>query len=187
MHKQSTFGWWMLACAALWTSCDAQVQTTEDPYQTIVDVQGNIRVPVDYRMRYVHLGSWTITDPNAVAGTGTHDVYTQREAAEAYRATGAWPDGTILVKDIRQVVNEDVTTGPVTYSGDQFIWFVMVKDTRNRFPTSPHWANGWGWALFNAGDPNQNVSPSFAQGCESCHTPAQADDWVFVRGYPTLR
>jgi hypothetical protein len=188
MNTQRVVGMLIVGCAAVLMGCEQpQTPVTEDPYATIVDAQGNIIVPTNYRTRYAHLGSWTITDSTAPERNGIHDVYTQPEMATAYRTSGAWPDGTILVKDIRDIVYENLTTGPATYSGDQKVWFVMVKDTRNRFPSSIHWQNGWGWGLFNAGNPGQNVSRGFAQECESCHVPAQATDWVYVRGYPTLR
>lgn len=78
------------------------------------------------------------------------------------------------------------TTGPALWAGDTQVWFVMIKDTQGRFD-SPHWANGWGWALIKPDNPAANVSESFEQTCMGCHTPAQGTDWVFVEGYPTLK
>ncbi|MDR5900788.1 MULTISPECIES: cytochrome P460 family protein [Halomonas] len=154
-------------------------------YREHVDGEGGISLPAEVRGRWVHLGSWVINDAEA-PGAGFHDVYTQPEAARAYQESGEFADGTVLVKEIRSVEAGDKTTGPALWAGEPQIWFVMVKDSRGRFD-GPHWGEGWGWALFKADAPEQNVSESFEGTCKGCHVPAQQTDWVFVEGYPTLR
>lgn len=151
----------------------------------IVDDKGGIHLPEDFRLQWVHLGSWVVADEKA-PGYGFHDVYTQPEAAGAYLKSGQFPDGTVLVKEIRQVGSGALTTGQAQWATDEAVWFVMVKDGRQRFE-GPHWAEGWGWALYEAKDPTRNVSKSFDETCKGCHLPAQNTDWVFVDGYPTLK
>ncbi len=175
----------------------AQAQEPEfSTYETIVDQSGNISLPVNYRSQWTHIGSWLIADTKA-PGYGFHDVYMQPEAVEHYRKTNEYPDGAVIVKEVRHVEEGPKTTGQAQWAGDVIIWFVMVKDSKGRFKGSPHWSNGWGWALFeknNGGEgaamgmrPPKNVSEGFGPSCQGCHTPAKATDWVFLEGYPTLK
>ena len=156
---------------------------------SVVKNDGDIQLPQDYRKNWSHLGSWLIADEKA-PGHGFHDVYTQPKAVDYYHENGSFADGTVLVKEVRAVKEGAQTTGHAQWAGDTNIWFVMVKDTKGRFSDSEkhgqHWAEGWGWALFESKDPTTNVSKSFEETCKGCHVPAQATDWVFTNGYPTL-
>ncbi|SFM34660.1 cytochrome P460 family protein [Marinobacter zhejiangensis] len=172
----------VLAC---WSTLAHAAEPADTTFRDYVDTEGNITLPMDARQSWVHLGSWVVNDAEA-PGAGFHDVYTQPEAAQAYRESGEFADGTVLIKEIRNIESGTKTTGPALWAGDTQIWFVMVKDTQSRFD-SPHWANGWGWALIKPDNPMLNVSESFEQTCQGCHIPAQETDWVFVEGYPTLK
>lgn len=57
-------------------------------------------------MGQVHLGSWIVRDEKA-PGYGFHDVYTDAKSVAAYRKTGSFPDGTVLVKEIRSVRSDN--------------------------------------------------------------------------------
>jgi len=178
----------VLGLAALLALTSGPVVATELATTTFnehVDGEGNIALPADVRTAWVHLGSWVVDEADA-PGAGFHDVYTQPEAARAYRDDGEFADGTVLVKEIRGIESGEKTTGPALWAGEPKVWFVMVKDAQGRFD-GPHWGNGWGWALFQANDPGANVSESFESTCKGCHVPAQQTDWVFVEGYPTLK
>lgn len=169
-------------------------ETTElqpEAYGSVVDHAGTITLPQNYRSQWSHIGSWLIADPKA-PGHGFHDVYMQPNAVEHYRNTGQFPDGAVIVKEVRKTEEGTKTTGPAHWAGEINIWFVMVKDTKGRFAHSPHWSNGWGWALFEhnaSGEESmyKNVSKGFNESCQGCHTPAKDKDWVFVEGYPTLK
>lgn len=152
----------------------------------LVDKAGNIKLPENFRQNWAHMGSWLVADPKA-PGHGFHDVYTQREAVKAYRKTGKFPDGTVLVKEIRKVESGEQTTGHAQWAGDTNIWFVMVKNTKGRFADNPNWKEGWGWGLYEAKNPSLNVSKGFKETCLACHTPAKNTDWVYINGYPTLK
>ena len=116
-----------------------------------------------------------------------HNVYARPEDIQAYRRDGKFPDGAILVKDVTTVGSEKLTTGQSTWTKDIKIWFVMVKDSKGRFPKNDLWGDGWGWALFEAKDPKKNVATDYTTDCRMCHVPAKKDDWVYVRGYPVLK
>jgi len=154
-------------------------------FKQLVGKNGEISLPTNYRATWSHMGSWVIEDENS-PGYGFHDVYTQPDAVAHYNKTGEFPDGAVLVKEVRAVESGAKTTGVAEWAGDINIWFVMIKDTQGRFGDNPHWKEGWGWALFEAKDPAKNVSKSFEETCKGCHIPAQQSDWVFIEGYPTL-
>lgn len=149
-----------------------------------VSDKGEITLPNDFRKNMAHLGSWFVPEGGAA---GFHDVYAQPEAVAAYRKTGKFPDGAVLVKELRAAEAADYTTGKgVNRATDQILQtFVMVKDSQNRFANSARWGDGWGWALFKPGNA-ANVSSDYKTDCLGCHIPAKDNDWVYIEGYPTL-
>ena len=151
-----------------------------------VDSDGTIQFPGKVRDEWVHLGSWGSADLDS-ADPGQHDVYTQPGTLEAYRKTGKFPDGAVLVKEVRKIESGYMTTGPVTWAGDEVLWFVLIKDSEGRFPGNGNWGEGWGWALFNAGATETNASADFRADCLGCHVPARETDWIYIKGYPALR
>jgi hypothetical protein len=157
-----------------------------ETYSTIVGKAGEIRLPDNFRQNWTHLGSWVVNDAKA-PGSGFHDVYTQPEAIKAFLETGQFPDGTVLIKEIRKLDSATLTTGPALWASNIAVWFVMVKDTEGRFKGNVHWGEGWGWALFEAKNRNINTSQGYLQSCLSCHVPAKQTGWVYIEGYPTLR
>jgi hypothetical protein len=159
---------------------------TNVTFSKYVDQKGTISLPKDFRVSWVHLGSWFVPDEKA-AGYGFHDVYTQEEAVQAFKKTGKFPDGAVLVKEIRGIESAQMTTGNASWAANSLIWFVMIKDEKGRFPDSPNWGSGWGWALFKAPDTVKNVSADFQKDCIPCHLPVQKSDWVYLQGYPTLK
>jgi hypothetical protein len=150
-----------------------------------VDKDGAIRLPDDYRLKWVHLGSWY--DEDGKGGPGSmHDVYAEPEAVTAYRAEGKWPQGATIVKEIRASRSGKLSTGQAHWDGEISQWFVMVKDANRTFPDNPSWGRGWGWALFKSDQPAKNVSTDYKVDCLGCHVPARSTDWIYTHGYPIL-
>ncbi|MCG8427443.1 MAG: cytochrome P460 family protein [Chromatiales bacterium] len=157
----------------------------EKMFSEVVDSNGTISLPSDFRKSMVHLGSWFVPEGGA---SGFHDVYTEAETVAAYRRTGKFPDGATLVKELRAADKGDYTTGTgVSYPTSIKQWFVMVKDTKGRFAGNPAWGDGWGWALFKPDQPAQSVVKDYRGDCIGCHVPAKANDYVYTEAYPTLR
>lgn len=152
---------------------------------------GELKLPTDFR-RWVFLGS-PLT-PNALnngkAGFPEyHNVYVQHHAYEAYRRTGEFPEGTILVKELQLTTagqhadgsrNEASGRGyfPATLNGID----ISVKDSK-RFKDT----NGWGF--FNFG----HHAPPYAKtaaaqpkaACAGCHE-ANATNMVFSKFYEPI-
>lgn len=170
----------------------AQDRVSFSPY---VDGEGKIARPADFRANWVHLGTWVVTSQAATGpdqgGTshanGLHEVYTQPESLKIYRKTGSWPDGTVLILEVRPIQWDDLPTGHVMYAGDETEVSVMIKDNTNRFKGRPHWGDGWGWALFQPKGSPASVSTDYKNDCLSCHEVAKDADFVFVQGYPILK
>ena len=152
-----------------------------------VDQDGTIHLPEDYRLTWVHLGSWFVEGQSGGAGQ-VHDVYTEPETVAAFRNSGKWPAGATLVKEIRASEKGKMTTGNVHWDGPIKQWFVMVKDKEKEtaFPGNPNWGLGWGWGLYKIDDPKKNISDDYKADCMLCHQPARQTDWVFSHGYPIL-
>jgi hypothetical protein len=176
------------ACALILGAAGLPPYLTAGDLPKIVGQDGSIERPgADFRRDWSHLGSWAVLDKDSAAH-GIHDVYATRATVDAFRATGKYPDGAVLVKEIRSFETDQLTTGNVAYAGNPAVWFVMVKDSTGRFEgKNPLWAEGWGWAMFQADNPEKQTAESFETSCMGCHTPVAKTDWVFQSGYPTLK
>jgi hypothetical protein len=153
---------------------------------SVVDAQGNLRVPQDYRTLYQGLGSWAVAEDNGQGSKELHQVFASPGAIEAYRKSGKFPDGTVLVKEVFGAATQPMTTGTVSHAQQLKGWFVMVKDSHNSHPGSPLWGDGWGWSWFDADKPLKTTSTNYKVDCQTCHIPAKATDWIYVSGYPML-
>jgi hypothetical protein len=161
-------------------------QLSVSGFDVAVDGDGNIKLPdLPFRDTWTQLGTWSVNGDDGAEGM--HIVYTQPGVAEAYRRTGAFPDGAVLVKELRGAKTEDLTTGRVSYADELEGWFVMVKDTDDKYPGNALWGDGWGWGFFEASSPQTLVTQDYKTECLSCHVPAQETDWIYTRSYPALR
>jgi cytochrome c len=156
-------------------------------FSPYVSKDGGISLPLDYREKFLHLGTYAVATKPGKPVDEMHNVYARPEDVQAFRRDGKFPDGAILVKDVTTAGSEKLTTGQSTWTKDVKIWFVMVKDSTGRFPKNDLWGDGWGWALFEAKDPKKNVATDYKTDCKLCHVPARKDDWVYIRGYPVLK
>jgi hypothetical protein len=158
---------------------------SQERFSPHVDAEGAIRLPVKFRTSMVHLGSWFV--PSGAA-SGFHDVYTEKESMEYYRDNGRFPDGAAIVKELRAAKSGDYTTGAGVHHSTAGLkqWFVMIKDTENRFSGNPLWGDGWGWALFKPEQPKVNVASDYKVDCLGCHIPAKHNDWIYTEAYPIL-
>jgi hypothetical protein len=155
--------------------------------QNVVDARGNLRVPTDYRTRYQFLGTWAVAADAGQGAKQMHQVYASPGTVAAYEDSGHFPDGAVLVKEVFETATKPMTTGTVSHVETLKGWFVMVKDSKNRHPGNALWGNGWGWSWFDADQPTRTTSTDFRKDCLSCHTPAQATDWIYIEGYPALK
>jgi hypothetical protein len=159
-----------------------------ESFSTYVDNKGNISLPKDFRS-WRFLGTWGVAtdEDNKVGSKGFHNVYTRPETVEAFRQTGKFPDGAVLVKELLKAKTDSMTTGEISFATETDGWFIMIKDAKGRFKDNKLWGDGWGWALFKAKNPTKTVTEDYKDDCLSCHVPAKQDDWIYLRGYPGLK
>jgi hypothetical protein len=157
-------------------------------FSTIVDAGGNISLPQQFKKSWVFLGAWAVAneDADTVGAAALHNVYVQPDAITAYRQTGEFPDGTVLIKELLTTATGPMTTGSVSWGQKIDGWFIMVKDRQNRFPQSALWGEGWGWVLINSDAPDKIVTTNYKNDCLGCHIPARNTDWVYTQAYPNL-
>lgn len=149
-----------------------------------------LRIPaVDYRQEWVLLGSYSVLADDPAAGAKQlHVVYAAPATVAAYRRTGAFPDGAVLVKDVFATQTEDLTTGTVSYANILVGRFVMVKDADDTYAgSSLLWGDGWGWAFYEGAERERTVTTDYRQDCLGCHEPARDQDLVYIQGYPVLK
>jgi hypothetical protein len=179
-------GVWAIAVAAH-GQMNTNASSNESTAKTVVDVAGNLHVPDGYRATYQSLGSWAVAADQGQGSKELHLVYASPGTVNAYREDGHFPDGAVLVKEVFQAATGPMTTGTVSHAETLKGWFVMMRDNNGRHPGNALWGDGWGWSWFDASDPSKTTSTDYRANCKPCHVPAQASDWVYVAGYPSLR
>jgi hypothetical protein len=144
---------------------------------------GKLIFPANYR-EWIYLTSgldMTYNPQIASAGMGHSmfdNVFVNPEAYKAFVATGAWPDKTMLVLEVRR----SGTHGSINKSGQFQTSGLMgrevhVKD-ESRFPGK------WAFFGFDTEEPSHMFPKEM--DCYSCHEQHGAVDTTFVQFYPTL-
>jgi Cytochrome P460 len=151
----------------------------------LVDKDGILHKPADYRDRFQALGVFSVADLNG--HVDLHYTYAPPGTAEYYRKNGKFADGTVLVKEVFATDHGQMTTGDVHWAKGTKVWFVMIKDEKGRYPGNPLWGDGWGWALYTSDAPDKQVATDYKKDCLGCHVPAKMTDWIYVQGYPVLK
>lgn len=154
--------------------------------QSVEDAAGHLRVPGSYQTTYEYLGSWSIADEKGTGAKQIHEVYASPGTIAAYRRSGQFPDGTVLIKEVHAAATASMTTGIVSHTGKLAGWFVMVRDRSGRHAGNPLWGDGWGWSWFDAASPSKTTSTDYKTDCQHCHVPARATEWVYTSGYQRL-
>jgi hypothetical protein len=146
------------------------------------DDSGRLRFPADYRT-WVFLSSGKGMSYNPVANDQPEapydNVFADPAAYRAFTETGAWPDGTVLVLEIRGSTSHgSINKGGSFQSGEALATEVHVKDTA-RFG-----GDGWAFFGFHGSEPAEMIGRE--ANCYACHEANTAVDRTFVQFYPTL-
>lgn len=180
------------ASFAIWPqggSALAQAQTSSAVFLP----DGKLKLPTGFR-NWVFVGG-PLT-PNGLNGGKAgfpefHNVYVEARNLQAYKKTGKFPEGTLIVKELTLVLNPAFPDGSRTEpSGRGFFngpfngIDATVKDSR-RFAKT----NGWGFFTF--GHHAKPYAASAAEApvseCAGCHMANVAKtDMTWVQFYPLL-
>jgi hypothetical protein len=156
--------------------------------------KGELIRPKGFRSGWVYLGS--PFTPNALNDGAAnfpeyHNVYTQPDAFFHYRATGTWPEGTILLKELQLVGGEAEEEDGSRYEVSGRGYFpgavngmdVAVKD-------SSRFAGSQNWGYFNFGHHAPPYAKAAAaqpvEACAQCHIDNADEDMVYVKMYAPI-
>ena len=138
--------------------------------------------PADYReWVYLSSGIGMTYGPARESAPGDNpafeNVFVNPRAYKAFKETGAWPQGTIFVLEIRKSESKGSINNGGHYQSDLQRFEAEVKDSR--FP------DGWAFFGFSEATDSAQAIPKSA-GCQACHSKNGAADNTFVQFYPTL-
>jgi hypothetical protein len=149
--------------------------------------KGELMMPRDFR-QWVFVGApVTPNDMNngKAAFPEFHHVYIDPASFTAYKKTGKFPNGTVIVKELAGVGAKSSASGSGYFAGEFIGVAASVKDAK-RFAKEP---GNWGYFSF-MGDGGKALASAKAQttaACNTCHQQNAAEDWVFTQHYPVLR
>ena len=179
------------ACSVIVLACSASAliyaQRQSRTLSPAEDARGQLHVPPDYRERYEYLGTWSAAADKTPGAQQLHVVYASPGTRAAYKRTGKFPDGTVLVKEQLEASTTRMTSGTISREQRLVGWFVMVKDDTNRHAGNPLWGEGWGWSHFDTNAPARTDSPDYQKNCKPCHLPAKATGYIYMQGYQSLQ
>jgi Cytochrome P460 len=142
---------------------------------------GQLRFPSNYR-EWVYLSSGFNMNYNPDMQMD-HDmfdnVFVNPEAWRAFRATGKWPDKTMLVLEFRGAQSKGSINRKGNFQDEEPMGVEVHVKGEARF------GNKWAFFGFSGGAETAKMIPSSAN-CYSCHGDHGAVDTTFVQFYPTL-
>lgn len=149
---------------------------------------GRLDFPGRYR-EWVYLTSGFDMSYSAAAKGSAHhlfdNLFVDPASYRAFEQTGTWPDGTVLVLELRRAGTNDPLNRQGSFQGADIVGVeVHVRD-------SARFAGDWAFFSFGgvgasaAGPPAAKQLPQSAD-CYACHTAHGAVDSTFVQFYPTL-
>jgi len=142
---------------------------------------GSLKLPENYR-EWVFLASsldMNYNDPAPVAGHSTfQNVFVNPSSYRAFLATGAWPDKTTFILELRGAdVHVNIDRRGQSQTTDLHAIEIHVKDEA-RLPGK--------WGFYNFGTAATGKLIERPSNCYTCHEAHAAVDTTFVQFYPTL-
>ena len=147
---------------------------------------GELVRPANYReWIFLSSGLGMTYGPNAPAAGAPlrfDNVYVNPSSYHEFTRTGKWPDGSVLILEIRNSESK----GSINQHGH---YQTSVTAVEGHVKDSRRFQNG-GWAFFDLTpkEPFRASAKAIAPGnrCEQCHNPNGAVDSTFVQFYPDL-
>jgi hypothetical protein len=157
---------------------DAQQAAADGP---VLQADNQLAFPADYReWIFLSAGLGMNYGPNAPpAGQPQSftNVYVNPSSYRAFMKTGAWPDRTLFVLEIRGSASEGSINRSGHYQTDLRAIEANVKDARLR----------GGWGFYDFGRNTKAVAPlPQTATCYTCHRDNTAVEHTFVQFYPAL-
>ena len=141
---------------------------------------GKLQFPKDYRT-WIYLSTgmdMAYVENDGMANMHMFDnVFVDRASYDAFLETGHWPEGTVMMLEVRKGEGNGSINKKGQYQVGKLGAEAHVKD--KRFPS------GWAFFPFGGGTGPSTALPQTSQ-CNSCHEQHAAVDTTFVQFYPTL-
>jgi Cytochrome P460 len=179
---------WMLCNACLWLAAlPAFSADTAMPYDKArFTPTGELLRPENYR-EWVQIGSGIgmvygpVRDKIPAGSQAFTNVFVNPSSYRGFLASGAWPDRTVFILEIRssQAVNKAPGGANGLFQGEILGLEAEVKDEA-RFPGK------WGFFGLSPDEPDGQRIPT-AASCYSCHAQNAAVENTFTQFYPVLR
>lgn len=181
----------VVAVAAVMASAQARNVPAASPARVTDGVaytaNGEVIRPTNYR-EWIYLTSglgmtYGPTQPAAGRPPIFDNVFVNPQSYKAFMNTGAWPDGTMFILELRRsVANASINNGGFTQT-DVAMLEAAVKD-------SQRFADTGGWKYVELGAPPKAPESSAplpaTASCYACHATHTAVENTFVQFYPTL-
>lgn len=168
-----------LVWSAILLACNAAAASAEDPVKLPVsfNADGSVNLPQNYR-QWVNVGTTllpkgevNIIDGQPIAASEYIDTYVEPQSFAIYMETGAWLDGTQIVKEF--TATKDAAPDEVLVESHYTGLAMLIKDAE-RFP-----AETGHLGYFNFGHHREPYEPTAAlmprEQCSSCHEALAAD------------
>ena len=143
---------------------------------------GQLRFPARYReWVFLSSGLGMTYGPNAPAAGEPlrfDNVFVNPSSYREFMRTGKWPDGTVMVLEVRNSQSQGSINQHGSFQTDINGLEAHVKDSK-------HFTSGWAFFGLNAAQPTSKVIPP-GNRCEQCHNTHGAVDTTFVQFYPDL-
>jgi hypothetical protein len=172
-----------LTMISIWPQITLTAEAEENPAK--FDEDGRLILPSDYRT-WVFVGA-SVTPNEMNNGKAAfpefHTIYMDPASYKAFKNTGEFPEGTVMIKETLMIGEKEAPSGKGYFMGDFVLLAAGVKDTK-RFGGE---RAGWGFFVFgNPTDPQPKSEVYPADKCNVCHA-AAAQERVFIQYYPMLK
>jgi len=163
-----------------------------ESYFEINDQGELLRPDFNFREEWVYVGT-PVTPNDLNDGQAPfpefHNVYIDPKSYAAFKETGEYPEGTILLKELVSVGAKSAPSGNGYFMGE-FIGLEATIKSAEYFPDEPGY-----WAYFSftnseghGGPLSDTAAPFPTESCNACHELfASETDFVFQAYYPVLR
>jgi len=176
----------LAAFTVLSNESDPASPTVQPPGDYAFNSAGELIRPEGYR-QWVYVGTpLTPNDlnPPEAPFPEFHNVYIHPDDFSYYQRTGAFQDGTILVKELVSVGSKQAVSGNGYFMGEFVGLEATIKDA-GRFPDEP---GNWAYFSFGHSYPLAEATQKLpTAACNACHEASAADDFIFTQYYPILR
>lgn len=142
---------------------------------------GGLILPDDYR-EWVFLTASLDMNYGALSLMGHSmfdNVFVDPKSWAEFKRSGHWPDGTVMVKEMRGAESKGSINKKGQFQADEIMAIEIHLRDDKRF------TNGWRFFEFGSDRPAQPIETSAS--CYSCHTHHGAVDTTFTQFYPLAK